>query len=174
MPTGSTAFLIFTGVITFAVLLQTIILIAALVGAKAAQKKALQQIDQLREDVRPFLETASKVTEAFQDITPRLRSTAANIEAATEKLRSQVGHIDSVVGDVTGKTRRQVDRIDNMVTDTLDAIAHGTRVVQDNVMAPLRQVGGWMSAIKAGMDLFRPSERRGRRSSSYRNDEDFV
>lgn len=173
MPTGSTAFLIFTGVITFAVLLQTIILVAILIGAKAAQQKVLQQVDQLREDVRPFLETASKVTEAFQDITPRLRSTAANIESATEKLRAQVGHIDSIVGEVTGKTRRQVDRIDNMVTDTLDAIAHGTRVVQDNVMAPLRQVGGWMSAIKAGMDLFKPSERR-RSRSSYRRDEDFV
>src|SRR6185312_1598654 len=164
MPTGSTVFLIFTGVVTFAVVLQTVVLVAVLVGAKAAQRKAMEQVDQLREDMRPFLNAAANVTEAFQDITPRLRSTAANIEAATEKLRSQVGHLDTVVGDVTGKTRRQVNRIDNMITDTLDAIAHGTKVVQDNVMAPLRQVGGWMSAIRAGMDLFRPNERRGRRS----------
>jgi len=173
MPTGSTAFLIFTGVITFAVVLQTVVLLAVLVAAKAAQRKAMEQVEQLREDMRPFLDAATNVTAAFQDITPRLRSTAANIEAATDKLRSQVGHIDTVVGEMTGKTRRQVSRIDNMITDTLDAIAHGTRVVQDNVMTPLRQVGGWMSAIRAGMDLFRPSERRGHKSR-HRTDEDFV
>src|SRR6185312_10924376 len=115
MPTGSTVFLIFTGVVTFAVVLQTVVLVAVLVGAKAAQRKAMEQVDQLREDMRPFLNAAANVTEAFQDITPRLRSTAANIEAATEKLRSQVGHLDTVVGDVTGKTRRQVNRIDNMI-----------------------------------------------------------
>lgn len=173
MPTGSTAFLIFTGVITFAVVLQTVVLLAVLVAAKAAQRKAMEQVEQLREDMRPFLDAATNVTAAFQDITPRLRSTAANIEAATDKLRSQAGHIDTVVGEMTGKTRRQVSRIDNMITDTLDAIAHGTRVVQDNVMTPLRQVGGWMSAIRAGMDMFRPSERRGHKSR-HRTDEDFV
>ncbi|HWF65902.1 MAG TPA: hypothetical protein VN670_01280, partial [Acidobacteriaceae bacterium] len=93
MPTGSTAFLIFTGVITFAVVLQTVVLLAVLVAAKAAQRKAMEQVEQLREDMRPFLDAATNVTAAFQDITPRLRSTAANIEAASDKLRSQVGHI---------------------------------------------------------------------------------
>jgi len=171
MPTGSTAFLIYTGVVTFAVILQTVVLLAVLVAAKATQRKAMEQIDQLREDLRPILNAATNISETVRDMTPRLRSTVANIEEATEKLRAQVSHIDSVVGDVSGKTRRQVTRIDNMVTDTLDAVAHGTRVVQDNVMAPLRQVGGWMSAIKAGMDLFKPSERRNRRSE-YRSGED--
>jgi methyl-accepting chemotaxis protein len=173
MPTGSTVFLVFTGVVTFAVVLQTIILFAVLAAGKMAQKKAEEQIEQLREDIRPFLATASRVAEAVEDMTPRLRAITVNVHTATERLRDQVGNIDAVVGDVTGKTRRQVTRIDNMVTDTLDAIAHGTRVVQDNVMSPLRQVGGWMSAIRTGMDMFRPGERR-RSRSDMRSDEDFI
>lgn len=173
MPTGSTVFLVFTGVVTFAVVLQTIVLLALLVAVKVAQKKAVEQIDQLREDMRPFLATASNVAQAVEDMTPRIRAITVNVHTASERLRDQVGHIDTVVGEVAGKTRRQVSRIDNMVTDTLDAIAHGTRVVQDNVMAPLRQVGGWMTAIRAGMDMFRPGERRGRRPDS-RSDDDFI
>lgn len=173
MPTGSTVFLVFTGVVTFAVVLQTIILLALLAAGKVAQKKALEQVDQLREDLRPLLASAKQMADAVEDMTPRIRAIAVNVHTVTERLRDQVDHIDSVVVDVSGKTRRQVSRIDNMVTDTLDAIAQGTRVVQDNVMAPLRQVGGWMSAIRAGMDMFRPSERRSRRSDS-RSDEDFI
>ncbi len=172
MPTGSIVFLIFTGVVTFAVVLQTIILLALLVAGKVAQKKALEQIDRLREDMRPFIQSANHMMETVEDMTPRIRAITVNVHTASERLRDQVDHIDSVVGDVTGKTKRQVSRIDNIVTDTLDAIAHGTRVVQDNVMAPLRQVGGWMSAIRAGMDMFRPGERRGRRAD--RSDDDFI
>lgn len=172
MPTGSIVFLIFTGVVTFAVVLQTIILLALLVAAKVAQKKALEQVDKLREDLRPFMQSANHVMEAVDDMTPRIRAITVNVHTASDRLREQVDHIDSVVGDVSGKTKRQVSRIDNMVTDTLDAIAHGTRVVQDNVMAPLRQVGGWMSAVRAGMDMFRPGERRSRRAD--RSDDDFI
>lgn len=172
MPTGSIVFLVFTGVVTFAVVLQVIILLALLVAGKAAQRKALEQVEQLRGEMRPILSGVAQLMESVHDITPRLRATVANVHIASERLRDQVDHIDSVVGDVTGKTHRQVSRIDNMVTDTLDAIAHGTRVVQDNVMAPLRQVGGWMSAIRAGMDILRPGDRRPRRSHS-RSDEDF-
>ena len=172
MPTGSIVFLIFTGVVTFAVILQTVILLALLIAAKMAQKKAMERFDQIREDIRPLLESASHLAEAVEDMTPRLRAITVNVHTASERLRDQVGHIDEAVGDITGKTRRQVSRIDNMVTDTLDAIAHGTRVVQENVMAPLRQVGGWMTAIRAGMDMFRPGERRNRHSG-FRSDDDF-
>ncbi len=177
MPTGSTAFLVFTGVVTFAVVLQTAILLAVLVAAKAAQRKAMEQFERLRADMRPLLDSAGNIMASVEEITPRLRATAANVHAASERLRDQVGHIDTVVVDVTGKARHQVNRIDNMVTDTLNAVAHGTRVVQENLMAPLRQIGGWMSAIGAGMDMLRGGDRRSRRSagrSSVRSDEDFI
>lgn len=39
MPSGSMVFLVFTGVVTFAVLLQTIILVVVVAGAKQAQQK---------------------------------------------------------------------------------------------------------------------------------------
>ncbi len=173
MPTGSTVFLVFTGIVTFAVVLQTLVVVAVVVGAKSAQRKAMEQFELLREEMRPTLDGVNNLLASIDDMAPRIRAITANIHNVSERLRDQVDHIDGVVGDVTGKTRRQVGRIDNMVTDTLDAIAHGTRVVQDNVMAPLRQVGGWMTAIRTGMDLLRPKDRRSRRSD-FRSDDDFV
>jgi esterase/lipase len=167
MPTGSTIFLVFTGVVTFAVVLQTLVLLAVLVAAKAAQRKAMDQVERLQSDLRPILNALENAASLLEDINPRVRSMVANLQTATERLRDQVEHIDSVVGDVTGKTRRQVSRIDAMITDTLDTVANGTRVIQENVMAPIRQVGGWMTAILSGMDILRGSgagERRTRRN----------
>ncbi|MGC1781904.1 MAG: hypothetical protein WA708_05255 [Acidobacteriaceae bacterium] len=172
MPTSSTVFLVFTGVLAFAVLLQTLILLAFLIAAKAAQKKAMEQFESLREDLRPLLDGATQMMETMQDMAPRVRAITVNVHTASEKLREQVNHIDSVVVDVTGKTRTQVSRIDQMISDTLDAIAHGTRVVQDNVMAPLRQIGGWMSTIRAAMDIMRGSGERRTERRYRRSDED--
>jgi len=173
MPDGSIVFLIFTGAVTFAIVLQTLILLAMLVTARVAQKKALEQVDKLRQDIRPILQTANQVAEAVEDMAPRIRAITVNVHTATERLRDQVEHVDTVVTEVAGKTRRQVSRIDSMINDTLDAIANGTRVVQENVMSPLRQVGGWMSAIRAGVEMFRPSEPRHHRRSDVRSDEDY-
>ncbi len=167
MPTGSTIFLVFTGVVTFAVVLQTLVLLAVLVAAKAAQRKAMDEVERLQGQMRPLLQAIDSVSGLIEDLNPQLRAVVANVQTASERLRDQVEHIDSVVGDVTGKTRRQVSRIDTMVTDTLDAVASGTRVIQENVMAPIRQVGGWMSAIRSGMDILRgggTGDRRARRN----------
>ncbi len=169
MPNGTMVFLVFTGVITFAVLLQTIILLAVFVGAKQSERKVMEQVDRLREDIRPVLNAATDVLDLLNDVGPRVRAITKNVQTASERLRGQVDHIDSVVEDVTDKTRRQVTRIDGMVTDTLDGIARGTRTIQENVMAPLRQLGGWMNTIRNAMDMLRRGDRRSRSS-----DEDFI
>ena len=163
MPTGSMVFLVFTGVVTFAVVLQTILLLAIAVAAKTSQRKMMEQVDKLHDEVRPVLNAASDLMELFDDMSPRIRAITVNVQTASERLRQQVDRIDSVVEDVTGKSRRQVVRIDGMVTDTLDGIARGTRTIQDNIMAPLRQIGGWMNTIRTAMDLLRGGDRRSRR-----------
>ncbi|MGH9616535.1 MAG: hypothetical protein ACRD28_07310 [Acidobacteriaceae bacterium] len=168
MATGSTVFLIYTGVVAFAIVLQTIVLLVFAVTAKAAQRKIMEQADRLHVEVHTIVESTANLMETLDDIAPRVRSITENVQKASETLRQQVDHIDGVVTDITGKTRHQVTRVDSMVTETLDMVARGTRTVQDNIMAPLRQIGGWMNTIRTTLDLLRGggdrrSERRARR-----------
>lgn len=163
MPTGSTVFLVFTGVVTFAVLVQTVVLVAMIIGAKAAQRKIMEQVEKLHDELHPVLNAATDLMALADDMTPRLRAITVNVQTASDRLRQQVDHIDGMVADITGKTRHQVTRIDGMVTDTLDGVARGARTIQDNVMAPLRQIGGWMNTIRTALDLLRGGERRGDR-----------
>jgi len=169
MPTGSVVFLVFTGVVTFAVLLQTMVVLGVIIGARQAQRKVMDQLDRLHEELQPVLRASAGIMELVEDVAPRIRTISENLESASTRLRGQVDHVDAVVQDVSGKTRQQVARIDHMVTETLDNIARGTRTIQDNVMAPLRQIGGWMAAIRTAMDLLRRGDRRSRP-----RDEDFI
>ncbi len=168
MPTGSMVFLVFTGVVTFAVLLQTIVIVAIVVGAKQAQQKAMERLDRFQQEVRPVLAAASSALALVEDVAPRIRKIATNVEVASDRLRGQVDHIDVMVQEITGKTRNQATRVDHMVSDTLDTIARGTRTVQENIMAPLRQIGGWMTAARTAMDMMRRGDRRSRpRNQDY-------
>ncbi len=169
MPTGSTLFLVFTGVVTFAVVLQTIVLVVFAVAAKVAQAKIMEQAERLQAEVHTIVESTAGLMETLDDLTPRVRAITENVQKASEVLRQQVDHIDGVVTDITGKTRHQVSRVDGMVTDTLDVIARGTRTIQDNIMAPLRQIGGWMNTIRTALDMLRGGgDRRGdRRTRRY-------
>jgi len=172
MPTGSTVFLVFTGVVTFAVVLQTIVLVVFAVAAKAAQAKIMEQADRLQAEVHTIVQSTADIMATLDDLTPRMRAITENVQKATETLRNQANHIEGLVTDVTGKTRSQVSRIDSMVTDTLDGIARGTRTIQDNIMAPLRQIGGWMNTIRATLDLLRGGDRRSdRRTRRYDEDD---
>ncbi len=171
MPTGSMVFLVFTGVVTFAVVLQTVVLLVFAVAAKTAQRKIMEQVDRVQDEVHTIVEASANLMETLEDIAPRARAITENVQKATETLRQQVDHIDGVVKDVTGKTRHQVTRIDGMVTDTLDGVARGARTIQDNVMAPLRQIGGWMNTIRTALDLLRGSgERRAERRTRRYDD----
>ena len=74
MPTGSTVFLVFTGVVTFAVLVQTVVLVAMIVGAKAAQRKIMEQVEKLHDELHPVLNAATDLMALADDMTPRLRA----------------------------------------------------------------------------------------------------
>lgn len=103
MPTGSTVFLVFTGIVTFAVVLQTVVLVVFAVAAKAAQAKIMEQADRLQAEVHTIVESSSDLMETLSDLTPRMRAITENVQKATDTLRNQVNHIDGVVTDVTGK-----------------------------------------------------------------------
>lgn len=171
MPTGSIVFLIFTGVVTFAVILQTVILFAVFVAAKQSERRVMELVDRLRQDLAPTLNAAKDVMLLIDEVSPKIKAITNNVHTASERLRGQVNNIDILIAEITGRTRQQVVRIDGMVTETIDGISRGTRIIQDNVLAPIRQIGGWLNTVRAAFDMFTRGEKRSR---SQDRDRDFV
>jgi len=89
MPTGSMVFLVFTGVVTFAVILQTIVLVAIIVTAKASQRKIMEQVEKLQDQLNPVLNAATDLMELFHDLSPRVQAITTNVQTASERLRQQ-------------------------------------------------------------------------------------
>lgn len=166
--------LAFVAIAAAALLLQALVLLGIFLAVRRSERAATEKIDALRNDIAPVLRTAQGLLDNAQSllrhIDPRARAIADNIYAASEAVRDQANNTNMALAEVTERTLQQVRRVDGMVTDVLDAVAHGTRLVRDTILPPLRQVGGWLHAIQAVLDTLRHPSRR----SARQNDRDLA
>ena len=67
----------------------------------------------------------------------------------------EIAAIAGLVGDVTGRAQVQANRVDGMVKGTLDQLNSAVHAIEHGVAAPLRQVSGVLSGLRAGVDVLR-------------------
>ena len=159
LPGNSTLLLIFIAVTAAGVLLQAGVLLAMFFGARETERKVMEKIDEIRDDIAPLLNSTRELVE---ENGPKIHAIVENLHATSAFVRTQVGSTSDTVAEIAGRTRHQARRVDGMVTEVLDTVAHGTRLVQESVLAPLRQVGGWLYAARAILDTMRRPERKSR------------
>ena len=152
-------FTIFIAVTAAGVLIQAGVLLAIYVGIRQAERGAMKKIDDIRDDIAPLLQSAQSLIE---ETGPKVRAIADNLQIASEHVRAQVGQTNDAVADIAYRTRQQAERVDAMVTEALDTLADGARLVQDSILGPLRQLGGWFTAARTILDTLRRPERKSR------------
>lgn len=173
----STLILIFIAVTAIGVLIQAGVLLGMYIASRHAEKRVMEKVDDIRRDIAPLL---SSVHQLVEETTPKIRAVTEHVHAvtthvhrATEQIHAQIEESNFAVAEILDLARAQALRVDGMVTEALDTVADGTRLVQESIMLPLRQVGGWISAAKAMVDALRrpeknPSDRTTATSASDR------
>ncbi|MGC9291504.1 MAG: hypothetical protein ACP5EP_02125 [Acidobacteriaceae bacterium] len=167
-PSNPYMMLIFVAATAAGVLLQACVLLAIYFAVRSSERKATEKIDEIRKDITPLLRSARALVENAQALLkhtdPKVRAITDNLLATSEHVRDQADNMNAAVAEITLRTRNQVQRVDGMVTEVLDAIAHGTRLVRDSILPPLRQMGGWLHAARAVLDTLRRPEVRPRKN----------
>jgi hypothetical protein len=167
--TGSRLFMIFVGVVSVSVLIQTIALIAMAVGARRAQKDFLRIAEEMRSKSLPVLEISRAILE---DAAPKLRVMTDNVAEASFLLRDQAQCLDHMMKNTMDTVSNQVERADQMVSATLDGIGEITSTVQRTVMVPVKQIAGLVNGLKAAVEKLTGNKLP--RSVYGRNEDDFV
>lgn len=171
MTNHSTLLLIFVAATALGVLIQAGVLLGLLVAARMAEKRVMAKVNELHLELRPLIHTSQQIAHTanklIEDMSPKIvaigeqaQIISIHVKQATEQIHTQIGETNETLTEVLRLTRAQAQRVDGMVTDTLDSVARNTRIVQESVMVPVRQVGGWISAAKAMVGTFRNPPRR--------------
>ena len=148
---------IFIAVTTFAVVVQT----GILVGLYLAVRKSSARMEALATDVTsrvlPTVETAQSIME---ELRPKIEVMSTNFAESSDLLRNQLGRLDATVTDALDRARLQVIRADELLNRTMDRVEETSEVVHKTVLSPLRQVNGLMAAISTGVEVFLGHKRR--------------
>ncbi|HEY0308256.1 MAG TPA: hypothetical protein VGB94_08845 [Acidobacteriaceae bacterium] len=169
MPLGSTLFMIFVGVVSVSVVIQTVVIITFAMGAGKAQREFLRIADEMRAKSVPVLEASRAILE---EMAPKLRVITDNVSEASFLLRDQAERLDRTVKSTLETVNRQVEHADAMVSNTLEGIEEITHTVQHAVMIPVKQVAGLMNGLKAMVDNLRGGKLG--RVLYGRDEDDFI
>ncbi len=148
---------IFIAVTTFAILIQTGILVGLYFTVRKTTAKMEALATQVTTRTLPTLET---VQDMLVDLRPKLDVISVNVAESSNLVRNQLARIDATLTDALDRTRLQVIRADELLNRTMDRVEETSEVVHKTVISPLRQVNGLMSAISTGFEVFLGQKRR--------------
>ena len=138
-----------------ALVIQAIVLLAALIVLRKLVKSILKEIQGLRASATPVLEATS---ELVAHVKPRIEEVTLDISLLTHSLRDQTADVQAAADEILANVRRQAGRIDTMFSSVLDAVDRAGALVADTVTKPMRQVSAFLASARAVVESLRSSD----------------
>jgi uncharacterized protein YoxC len=139
-------------VVAFAILVQTILLLAFFLIVRRSVRAVQREYEGLRDEVLPIVHN---VRELVARVAPHIENTASDVAALVHGLRAQTADLQAAASDVLGRFHRQVVRIDAMVSAVFHAVDRASGFVSSAVAKPVQQFSHILTSVKAVIDSLR-------------------
>ena len=164
---------IFIGLTAVAIIVQ----VCVLSGIFVSLKKLALSVERLRTETEKKVDPAiSELRDVLGDAKTVLRSisaTAQNFAGISETVRYQVERVNAVIEDTTDRAKDQIARADEVVTDAIEKMQATSAVVQQNVLAPIREVSALVRGVSGGLH-FLFSGRKNQVDTVHQDEELFI
>lgn len=141
--------------VALAMLIQAIVLLAALFVLRKLARNLQEQVEDIRSSVMPVIENTRDL---FDRLAPRIESTTADLAVLTRALRDQTADVQAAADEIIARARRQASRMDTMLSSVLDAVDRASAFMADTVAKPMRQLSAFLASAKAVVESLRNSE----------------
>ena len=168
-----TILLVFTGILAFAVLLQSLLFIGI-------YRSIRQMNDWLSTWSKEMLKNAQIVSSRVEEGLSTIKSTAESLKPITQNLvhatqivHNRVVEMDQFIGETTRTAQLEFMRIQDTFQLAMRRAEQAIETLKDSILAPINEVNAVVRAVRIGMDvLFR--RRRNPSSISAQDDEMFI
>lgn len=148
---------------------------SAMVGIWMSVRRIPTQIENIRADVKQRLDPLTQsMTEILENSREPVRSISANLAEISRILRDRTGHVDAVVGDLVDKSRLQIIRVDQMVTNLVEKVETTSDAVQQNVLAPIREVAAVVRGVRTGLEFLFARRRSASVTEATQDEQMFI
>jgi hypothetical protein len=168
-----TLLIVFTGVLAFAVLLQSFLFF----GMYLSIRRISQRLDDWGKDLLKNLNViSSKVEEGLTTVksaADNLKPITQNLVGTTQIVHKRVVELDQFLGEATRVARMELARIQNTIQFASRRAEETVEVIQNTVLTPIQEISAIARAIMVGFDaLFR--RRRNPSNASAQDEEMFI
>lgn len=165
--------LVFTGILAFAVLLQTLLFF----GIYKSIRRMSVMLDGLGRDLLRNAEiVSSKVEEGlanFKNFTDSLKPATQNLVSTTQIVHDRVIDIDNLLAEVMDNARLEMARVQDTIRIASRRAEEAIEVVKTSILAPVNEIGAIARAVRVALDvLFR--RRRNPSTTSAQDEEMFI
>jgi hypothetical protein len=169
--------MIFGGIIAFALLLQSLVIVFAAMAGMKIQKDVMADVAELKAKVLPLADKAQALTVQISAVTTDLAPTIKNITTKIDIITGHVEHLSALarekadefaptisaanetvaeanetMRDVNRKAQQQAERVNGMVSSVLDATAAVGNTIKRGIALPGRELGSLATGFKAAFD----------------------
>jgi Na+/H+ antiporter NhaB len=143
---------VFTGLAALALVGQCLALYGIYRRVRSAQ-------DQLQPVIQRLEATLDSARTTLEQSRVQLGELVTRSHAVLDSAQTQLLRVDSILADAQVRTRHQLDKAEMVVGDTLDRVHEVVGTLHGGIMAPVREAGALVNALRAGFgSLFRTSK----------------
>ncbi len=168
-----TLLLVFTGILAFVVLLQTLLFL----GIYKSIRRTSDLLDAMGRDLlRNAAIVSSKVEEgvnAIKAAADGLKPVTQNLVSATQIVHDRVIDIDNLLGELTENARMEIGRVQDTIRLASRRAEEAIEIVKTSILTPVNEIGAIAQAVRVALNmLFR--RRRNPSSASAQDGEMFI
>jgi methyl-accepting chemotaxis protein len=168
-----TLLIVFTGVLAFAVLLQSLLFF----GMYRSIRRISERIDDWGKDLLRNLNViSSKVEEGLTTVksaADNLKPITQNLVGTTQIVHKRVMELDNFLAEATRVARQEIVRVQDTIEYATQKTEETVEIIQNTILTPIQEISAIARAIKVGADaLFR--RRRNPSKTSAQDDEMFI
>ena len=129
--------------------------VCVMAGMFVSIRKLLFNVERVRADVensvQPALANFREVLGEAKHILQNFHGTAENIVSISETVKFQVERVNAVLEETTDRARVQISRADEVVADAIQKMEATSAIVQENVLAPIREASAIIRGVHGGL-----------------------
>lgn len=172
MNVNDTVLIVFTGVLTIAIVIQTFLFF----GIYQAVRRMGVHLDSLGSELRREIESISaRVDEgvaSIKGLTEGIAPICEKLTGTTDIIHNRISEIDIFLAETTDTLKLEILRVRDSIESASQKVQETLALLHKRVATPLNEISAINRAVKVGMDvLFR--RRRGP-SSSVQDEEMFI
>lgn len=170
-----------TTLLTIILVVQTAVLVVAVLYVTRASRRIQESTAQLNEfvqTVRPktveILDGMNDFVKTIQPVGEQLVDISLNLKDILETARDSTADIADFLKDTTDAARQQVSRVDNLLTDTVKKAEIITTSVTNNLLNPMAEVSALFKGFRTAFTYFRGDRNRKEVHQAIADEEMFI